>query len=326
MEVYYKAAIRAMREYGLEKQAKVSLIQLSENASYLITEKQSGRKLGVLRICRPGYHTFSQLKSELKWLERIRQDISLTVPKPVKALNGKAIQAVEGIDGKSYFCILFEFIEGKQPDIENEQEAVRCFLQLGKVTACLHKQSKEFPEAESLNRIQWDYHTIIGRNPAWGAWQDVPNLRPEWKALLSRTAAVIEKRLQAYGKNRQNYGLIHADLRLANLLAEKDKLHVIDFDDCGFGWYLHDMASAFSFMETRPIVPKLISCWLEGYQQVLPLTDRDRKEIDTFIMQRRIQLTAWMASHPDSDPAKEFGEGYIEGTVWMAERYMGRFG
>ena len=130
---------------------------------------------------------------------------------------------------------------------------------------------------------------------AWGDWRAFPEMTPEAENILSEVSRIIKRRLERYGTNENNFGLIHADLRLANLLIEGDQIKVIDFDDCGFGWHLHDLASALSFIEDKPpIVPKLVNAWLAGYKKVLPFNDTDFEEIDTFIMMRRLQLTAWL--------------------------------
>ena len=86
------------------------------------------------------------------------------------------------------------------------------------------------------------------------------------------------------------------------------------------------MASALSFIETKPIVPDLVNAWLDGYRKVLPFTDTDFMEIDTFIMMRRMQLMAWIASHLDSDPVKDLSVGFTKGTMELADRYLRLFG
>ena len=49
-------------------------------------------------------------------------------------------------------------------------------------------------------------------------------------------------------------------------------------------------------------------------------------EIDTFILQRRIQMMAWMGSHQDSTPVQGYMQGYMEGTMNLVERYLRLFG
>ena len=50
------------------------------------------------------------------------------------------------------------------------------------------------------------------------------------------------------------------------------------------------------------------------------------KKIDTFIMMRRLQLTAWLASHQESGPVAELSVGWMDGTMELAERYLRLFG
>ena len=47
---------------------------------------------------------------------------------------------------------------------------------------------------------------------------------------------------------------------------------------------------------------------------------------DTFILQRRIQMMAWMGSHQDSTPVQGYMQGYMEGTMNLVERYLRLFG
>ena len=47
--------------------------------------------------------------------------------------------------------------------------------------------------------------------------------------------------------DRRLDGLIHADFSLANLLIHKGDLRVIDFDDCGLGWFLYDAVTSVFF-------------------------------------------------------------------------------
>ena len=80
---------------------------------------------------------------------------------------------------------------------------------------------------------------------------------------------------------------MHADLRLANLIADGDDIQVIDFDDCGFSWYLYDLACALTFLEARPDVDELVASWVAGYREVEELSAEDEAEIPTFLMLRR---------------------------------------
>jgi Ser/Thr protein kinase RdoA (MazF antagonist) len=119
---------------------------------------------------------------------------------------------------------------------------------------------------------------------------------------------------------------VHADLHLANLLVHDTHLRIIDFDDCGFSWFMYDFATAVSFIEHQPNVPELLDAWLEGYRRVRLLPEEDLAEIPTFVVLRRILLSAWFASHSEVPLAQQMGESYTDGTVELAEQLLsGKF-
>jgi Ser/Thr protein kinase RdoA (MazF antagonist) len=115
-------------------------------------------------------------------------------------------------------------------------------------------------------------------------------------------------------------------MRLANLLIDGDETKVIDFDDCGFSWYLYDCATALSFIEHRPDVPALVGAWAKGYRSVASLSAEDEHEIPTFVLFRRLLLVAWIGSHAETDLAKSMGVRYTQDTVALCENYLKQFG
>lgn len=131
--------------------------------------------------------------------------------------------------------------------------------------------------------------------------------------------------MAAYGKPRERFGLIHADMRLANLLVEGDILKLLDFDDCAYSWHLFDLAASLSFIEGRPDVPDLIAAWIEGYRAVStahPFEEADVAVIPSLIMMRRLQLTAWLATRRDSDPVPALLSAWKQDTLALAVRYL----
>lgn len=325
MDLFDKIANSALSKYGWQKTDEAKLIVLSENATYIIKNKKTGEKDGVLRVSRPGYHTLSELNSEMMWLRQINGFAPLTATNPIAGLDGKNVQQVEGADGKIYFCVAFHFISGENPDENDEKNLAGQFEILGETTAYLHLQTKNWIESKKLDRCEWNFENVIGASAKWGDWRNFPDMPVENQICLENVVKIIQKRLENFGKDENSYGLIHADLRLSNLLFEKGKIKLIDFDDCGFGWHLFDLACSLSFIETKPFVPELVCSWISGYKKVLPFSDADFEEIPTFIMTRRLQLTAWLGSHQQSFSVPELKKNWLEGTMELAEHYKKRF-
>ena len=103
-------------------------------------------------------------------------------------------------------------------------------------------------------------------------------------------------------------------MRLANLLISNNTTRLIDFDDCGMGWFMYDFAAGISFMEDNVQVPALKDAWVRGYRKKRQLTPEDEFEIDTFIVMRRLALLAWIGSHREVDTAKELAPNFAKVT------------
>lgn len=206
---------------------------------------------------------------------------------------------------------------------ERIQDLPNYFEGLGEITAKLHNFNTSPPMQHLvLKRPVWNFDTTLGTMPNWGRWQDGLGITACRYELFQKTVSVIQTRLENFGENGENHGLIHADLRTVNLLAEGSKLRVIDFDDCGYSWYLYDLAASLSFIEHKDYVPELIDLWLKGYRKNRYLSSEEEAEIPTFIMLRRLLLLGWVGSHSDTETAQRMGLSFTERTEKMATSYL----
>jgi Ser/Thr protein kinase RdoA (MazF antagonist) len=313
--------IAALPLWGLSAQSTVCVLNLSENATFALHCPVSGRDL-VLRVHRIGYSSPAEIRSELDWIEALRRQRVVETVTPVAGLNGDPVQTLpSGGARPARHAVAFERLPGREPAAEGS-EAVKWFGRLGQVTARMHAHARSWAAPAGFQRKRWDLAAMVGPNGFWGSWRAAADLTSAGAAIIERALAQIEQRLERYGEGPQRFGLIHADLRLANLLVDGPDLRVIDFDDCGFSWFMYDFATAVSFMEHEPIVEQLLSAWVRGYRCEEPLAEADVLEIPTFIVLRRILLSAWLASHSEVPSAAQFGSAYTQGTVRLAQRLM----
>ena len=141
---------------------------------------------------------------------------------------------------------------------------------------------------------------------------------------LGRLDDRLRDRLAAFGSGPERFGLIHADMRLANLLVDDGTVSVIDFDDCGFGWYMYDLGSSVSFIENYPAVPEMIDSWVGGYRSEEPLSAAEAAELPTFVLLRRLLLVAWIGSHSDTELAQSLGAEFTSVSCDLAEDYLSK--
>jgi len=314
---YDPFASAALAFYGFSPQARLSLLSLSENATYRVDDPTDGR-VAVLRVHRTGYHEPGAVQSELAWLTALRRDEGLRTPAVYPALDGREVIDVV-VDGVTRQTVLFELLPGTEPPAD--QLAAK-FEQLGTICARMHRHVRSWRRPSGFVRFSWDFDACVGPTGRWGRWQDGIGVGPAELDVLGRAAGVMRERLHRFGMGPDRFGLIHADMRLANLLVHGHDIQVIDFDDCGFGWFMFDIGSALSFIEHDPQVPELCAAWLTGYRGVRSLPAADADEIPTFILLRRLQLVAWVGSHKFADAAQELGADFTAGACDIAEQFL----
>jgi Ser/Thr protein kinase RdoA (MazF antagonist) len=315
-------AERAVGFYALPGPVTVKLINLSENATYRVDDPATGSKW-ALRVHREGYHSRKAIASELEWQIALKASGAAVTPTPIPGKDGDLIQAVAG-DGlpRPRNVVLFAWEDGREPAATDAAG----FETLGEIAARMHAHVRAWQRPPWFERHSWDFETSLGSRPHWGRWQDGMGMTREALETLGETVRLVERRLGRFGKEPDRFNLIHGDMRLANLLMDGRTIKVIDFDDCGFSWFLYDCATTVSFFEDSPEVPALIDAWVRGYRRVGTLSAEEEAEIDTFVMLRRLLLVAWIGSHAETDLAQSMGVAYTEATLPLCERYLSRFG
>ena len=307
--------------WDLPAGASARLINISENATYLV-EAYGGYK-SILRIHRKNYHSRRSIECELAWLDALRSQNVVATPGYFIGLNGYAIQeaTVPELDGPR-FLVLFHFIEGTSPnessDMTNE------YAKLGSIAARCHKHAIQWNKPAPFERLTWDVDAVFGSNPTWGDWRDGPEVTHDVSVVLVNVQYAIQTRLASYGKEPERFNLIHADMRLANILIDDLGTRLIDFDDCGDGWLMYDFAASISFIENDPRIPDLKKAWLKGYRAVRDLPAADENEIETLIMLRRMALLAWIGSHIDAPEAQALAPGFAASTARLGQLWLNR--
>lgn len=316
-ESFARAALPA---YGFPPDTPLRLLNVSENGTFAVRDGSAGAGNGeaVLRVHRPGYNAPAMIESELAWLDALRTEAGISTPVPIAATDGRRVVEV-ACDGQHRHAVLFKRLPGSEPPAD---ELSRWCTLIGEQTARLHVHADRWQPPRWFSRFSWDIEHTVGASGRWGAWRNAPGMTPAVAQVLQRACERVQARLAAYGAGRGRYGLIHADLRLANLLLDGERVHVIDFDDCGYGWNLYDFGTAVSFLEHDPRLAEWFDRWLTGYERVRTLADADIAEVPTFVMLRRLMLTAWIGSHPTTELARTEGAGYVRVSADVAERYL----
>ena len=106
------------------------------------------------------------------------------------------------------------------------------------------------------------------------------------------------------------------------IAGAEGELTVIDFDDCGFSYFLYDYAAALSFVEHEPYAPAMAKGWIAGYREIAPLSEQDIACASALSMIRRLQMVGWTTNHYADALPDGLYDAQVPGTVLCARRYL----
>jgi len=316
--------VQSLPRWGMSPDAGVGLLNVSENATFAVTDT-ARRREWVVRVHRLGYSSLQEIRSELQWILALRREAVVETALPMAGSDGEWVQLLRSPSGQAErHAVAFERLPGKEPD--PNRDAALWFEELGQLTARMHAHARRWRLPDGFCRKRWDVDDMVGPRAHWGPWRAALGLSADGAQCIERALLAIRARLDRFGRSASQFGLVHADLRLANLLVDGARLRIIDFDDCGFSWFLYDFAAAISFIEHQPFIAELLEAWLTGYRTVASVPQEAVAEIPTLVVLRRILLTAWLASRAELAFAQSLGAGYTAGTVKLTQDFLeGRF-
>jgi Ser/Thr protein kinase RdoA (MazF antagonist) len=295
-------AERALPRWGIES-SRLSLVANAENCVFRVETPDS--RTYVLRIHRPGYHSLAELESEFIWTQAL-SDAGISVSVGFPTLDGSGYAEEPAPDGDSTRLVgLIEWVDGQilNDVIERESgtdQIANRFEQIGRIAARIHNQASAWSPPRGFVRHQFDVPGFVGDTPFWGRFWDVPILRPRQRAVLLRARDGIESLLGDYGKSPEIYSMIHADLHPKNfVITESGGLHVIDFDDAGFGWHQYELAVALSELEEEPYFAEIQQALVTGYRSLRPLSEEALSLIPLFLVIRSLVSIGWRWERPE---------------------------
>ncbi|WP_209599097.1 phosphotransferase [Ruegeria sp. HKCCSP351] len=305
----------ALSLWGLEN-TETTLIAERENAIYRVDTPLDRY---VLRLHRRGYRTDAQLQAELAWMAWL-DHAGLSVPAPVPSLAGPNLQFVSGtqvdiltwLDGKTLDVALLSLPLSQQCDL---------FFRLGQTMAQLHDTSDHWPSAKGCDRPHWDIDGLVGKDPMWGRFWDNPGLTPDEKALFLAFRTKARDHLTRLSATL-DYGLIHADLVPGNVMCSADALHLIDFDDGGFGFRVFELATALLKHRWDPGYPAFKAAMIDGYTRTRPM---NTNHFLLFLALRAATYVGWNITRADEDPTQTRNARFIAQAKELAVAYLERY-
>jgi Ser/Thr protein kinase RdoA (MazF antagonist) len=317
VEILTERAIAALAHWNLPQQVP-ELIKYRENAVFKV--RLAWGEPAALRLHRPAYHSQAALTSELAFMANLR-DRGLAVPQPIPAANGALLLA---FGEEPHYADLIGWVDGEPlgetgvPLVEVGRDVPAIFRAIGREMGLLHGTADAFRQPVGFERPAWDAAGLLGEAPFWGRFWDCPALPAEDRAYLTDLRETLSARLAAVATSL-DYGLIHADIVRENIFVRKGAVAFIDFDDCGFGFRLFDLATTLLRNRREPNYPAFRSALLEGYAAVRPQARASFEHLPLFLLLRALTYIGWAAARPELADNADRLRRYVADVRALAE-------
>lgn len=293
----------------------------SWTGSNALAQAEEGRF--VLHLCNPDGLDYKMLNSELQWLSALRRDTDLFVPEPVSTRDGEAMVSVRVEDVKEErVCILLRWVPGRSI---NSGLSPTLFERVGLFMARLHQHAKYFVPPGDFIRPSWNWEAVLGDetilDPDFAATHCDDLITGHEYRLFSEVAERAHDELNLLPPTADYYGLIHGNFQQTNYLFYRGDISAIDFGQCGWNYYLFDIAVTFSGISGRIDEELLRNAFFRGYKRIRALPARYEEIIGVFAALRIIEHLNVLFRSKDPTVRALVPKDFPFALDWLSQRF-----
>jgi Ser/Thr protein kinase RdoA (MazF antagonist) len=297
--------------------------KLTAQRENIIFRVSTTRGPHALRLHRSGYHKRERVLSELMWMDRLGMD-GFTVPTPAATSDGSFLAVVTDMHEVQCVFSLLKWLPGEpfgasaRPLRFKAAERAKIMTEIGRKLARLHAISDAWTLPSTFDRPAWDRNGLIGENPFWGRFWEAGFLSTAEQHIMLALRDFCLKALNAYHTAGADYGLIHADLARENILVDEGRVSFIDYDDCGFGYRIFDVATALIKNIHEADYDALQRSLIEGYASVRPLPQRDLDALPLALLLRSLTYIGWVDARIEEEGMREKAQRFLADVEYLS--------
>jgi Ser/Thr protein kinase RdoA (MazF antagonist) len=296
--------------YGVDAGA-LSELEGFENFIY---QYQRGGADYILRLSQSLRRSADYIRGEMEWIDFLA-DGGIPAAQPIPSQRDNPLEVIPCDSGGSYFvAAAFERVPGVILDDDPQAKATywneTLFENWGRLMGQMHSRSKEYTVSDpAFKRQEWHQYDVLALARFIPAEQDL---------VLERGNALIDK-LKALPRDRDSYGLIHADLTQWNFCVHEGELAVFDFDSCEYCWFAKDIAVALYYApasdegdDRQAFAGGFLRSFLRGYLGENPLDPSWLRLIPDFLTLQKLLLYSYCYQLGDLVELEKEQPGYLE--------------
>lgn len=307
----------ALPAFGIDPSATLETVTERENAVFRATEPGGAGTTSAIRVHRAGYHTDAELRSHATWARALSTDGVVATAPVIETTDGDVVAHARhpSVPEQRQVTVL-GWVPGTMLAEDDTGDDVSTYRRVGELMARLHAHAGQWSPPPDFEVLSWDVDGLLGEAATWGRFWDASLVDDDGRALLARFRAHARRVLNDLGTGPDRFGLVHGDFLPENLLLGPDGgITLLDFDDCGRGWFLFDIATALFMPSIEETYPAVRDAFVEGYRGVRPFPDDEVALLPLFLALRAATYVGWMETRAHTRFAQDMGPIVAAGAV-----------
>jgi Ser/Thr protein kinase RdoA (MazF antagonist) len=238
----------------------------------------------ILRISQSHWRSKTEIDFELELLSFLKQQY-IPVAYPLHTETGELTIEIDAPEGKRY-ASLFIYAPGKVPigDLSSTQSQI-----LGETVAKFHQAALNFRAQVYRQPLTLQYLL----DDSWTVIEPFLLQRPADLSYLQRAIADLKEHLTSCPQGQPYWGVCWGDPHSGNAhFTAENQITLFDFDQCGYGWRIFDIAKFFQVALNGGISRTIRDAFLEAYQMVQPLSNWELSALQAFTQVAHIWVWA----------------------------------
>ena len=281
----------------------------------------------VLRLGRADKIDDARLRSELQWLRAIRRNTDLLAPYPVSTSeHGRDTLFLTASNAllpppQLVQCSLFEYIGGEVKSASHVNAGDS--HQIGRYLGRLHSHGQFEPPA-GFDRPRLDWAGLFGTDSPYHSDMESDFLRTTERDIMEAVAQRVQDVMSHLDGTANSVGLLHADLLAKNIVFCDHGLGALDFEYCGWGYYLYDLAPLLWQLkgERSADYRELEDALWAGYTSVRALHAGSRDLLETMIAARQLASCRWLIQNLHHPNVRQFAPTLLAGRVAELREFL----
>lgn len=316
-------AFEALKQYDFEVQ-RLRLVNNETNCTFRV-DTADGQTY-ALRISLPDVHSYDEIEAEIAWQLAVARETDIPTARPIPSSEGSYVvtASAPGVPEPRH-CVLFSWLRGRALE---EVASPAEFEKFGVLAGKLHQHSASYdpPNPEVIRRMDRLYpfddpEKILDEATA-------EHFPPDAYSMLVEMRNAAEREISWLFSGGRSPQIIHGDLHWWNVMSNRGRLQVIDFEDLAWGFPVQDIAVTLYYTTRSDDYEALCDAFRTGYESISRWPEMYPGQIELHMVHRAVDLFNFVLNstyREDRDLLGNFVESFQTHHSVFFERWRAQF-